>query len=787
MRWIVIEHLIKGLFLGLLAYAALALPTPAAAAIVAACLVGGLSAGLVVAALRSVVRPAGRATAYLLFLLLEFPQAITGGLLLGLALGIRLAPARPVDPALLPTMAGAGLVLGAVSLALKVWPGRWTRLGLAVGTAVLLVAGGLYAIDRWPDFIPEADRPAIGMYLLLGLPFFYLLTFVGEAEETEVEVALWCTAIAVGVWLVKATPGLPVLAFLIPVSLFYVYTSRVLPGLRVFKHTLRGISYGRVGLPADALAALGRAVALDPTNSLARAALWEVHRQIDPAAIDDRLLGMIDPGLCLARVDRLLASSPTAEQASEARQLLDLVAKLGPAWTDRVRYWRAVAATHAGDIDAAAAHLTPLLEPGHESLAAWQLALVLHPALEQRVGRPALEMPGRRLAAIAVVERTLEKSPDDPTAWMLKRVLYAPLTAAEFCAGSAGPFDAGYVEQLGRALLDDPTRVRRAAEFLGIAAEARPEDAPRLAQLAADALDQHGDRDAARDVRRAGRRAGATVGVRNLNDTARASYFAVTKSLAESALVAKDWAEAADCLRDYAESDQSGIETLRTLAECHERLGDPLAALAATARGLVYNKADADLLARRDRYTYSVLPDQLQSEAQKTAIDADYCMARAKEMLDSSQADAEQLDWARHLAELATVVRPAAITAQVLRARAALRLGDRDTGLQLLEDIREQKPAAFASTAEEEAWLFANRLLGDMYLNDLDRADLAVGCFLDYRKSSRSGADTLYKLGLAYERSGQRGKAAGFFEQAASYDGHPIAPDARAGLSRVRS
>jgi len=42
-----------------------------------------------------------------------------------------------------------------------------------------------------------------------------------------------------------------------------------------------------------------------------------------------------------------------------------------------------------------------------------------------------------------------------------------------------------------------------------------------------------------------------------------------------------------------------------------------------------------------------------------------------------------------------------------------------------------------------------------MYLRELDRPDLAVECYTAYRNSAKSGADTLYKLGEAYERLGE--------------------------------
>ena len=76
--------------------------------------------------------------------------------------------------------------------------------------------------------------------------------------------------------------------------------------------------------------------------------------------------------------------------------------------------------------------------------------------------------------------------------------------------------------------------------------------------------------------------------------------------------------------------------------------------------------------------------------------------------------------------------------------------------------------------------------LGDLYLNELDRADLAVDCFLEFRKATKSGADTLYKLGLAYERLNEPARAAKYFEQVKAFDGHPLASEAGSALARVR-
>ena len=69
----------------------------------------------------------------------------------------------------------------------------------------------------------------------------------------------------------------------------------------------------------------------------------------------------------------------------------------------------------------------------------------------------------------------------------------------------------------------------------------------------------------------------------------------------------------------------------------------------------------------------------------------------------------------------------------------------------------------------------------------MGRPDLAIPCFNAYRKSSKSGADTIYKLGQAYEQIGDRARAAKCYENVTSYEGHPLAPEAREGLTRVRT
>ncbi len=152
------------------------------------------------------------------------------------------------------------------------------------------------------------------------------------------------------------------------------------------------------------------------------------------------------------------------------------------------------------------------------------------------------------------------------------------------------------------------------------------------------------------------------------------------------------------------------------------------------------------------------MPDDLRQRRDLAAhgFDIEYCLTKARKLLDAKHGDLETVEWAMHLIELARVLRPDLIVGKVLHARAHLRRGERDQAVELLESVRKPRPENFATGADEEAWYLANRLLGDLYLAELARPDLALECFTSYRQSSKSGADTLYKLGQTYEQLGDR-------------------------------
>jgi tetratricopeptide (TPR) repeat protein len=822
MRWLQTEYLLKGVYLGLVLYAAL---QQAAAgerswgllARVNLLTLAGLLLALAVAGLlklREGYRVKGRLVVFLLFLLLESPTLVYAGILGGTLAGIylgRLPDQGDLDNLFLPVVGGgaaAGLVFGLLHQVRH----RMARIGSILALGAGLVAAALYWFGKIGDLAGRqhhalADPTVFGTQLLLGIPFFYLLTFAGQEEESEVEIGAMCATLGLGLAILTSDSiQYRSLAFFLPPLLYFGYTLRVLPGLRVMKHAFRGLSYARVGRHRRALQAFRRALQLDPNNRLARDGFWEVHRSLDlkQLASDPQTLALVDLDLCLDRAGSLLIQGkPEPAQLDEALRLLDLVLSLRPALRPPVDYWRAVAHLHARDYDHAAAELEHLLGPDHYGpdnpqrqsvlLQAWQLALLLHEEMRRRVGLPQLALPGRRMEAIAAVERHLANQPDDKAVWGLKRLLYQDVTEPEYDAfaghGVAAPhFDHAYVQQLGLALIDDNARWQRGGEYLRMAARGLPTLGPTIFVQIAQAHQRAGHLDDARHNYELAKRAGAGVGPKNLADAERQAYFHTVKLLADDAHARGDLSAAIENYHLYTESERSGLETLRTLAELYERTGDALSALRVTDMALVYNAKDKDLLERKDRYYYSVMPEQLRAKLEqvKAGFDFDYCIRKARTILDGRYTDVEWLDVAHHLAQLALVVKPESLTAKVLLARALLRYGERDKAIAALEEVRSPKPEKFASGEDEDAWFVSCQLLGDLYL-EVGRADLAVPCLIDFRKSTKSGARTLFKLGQAYEQLGDVKRAKRCYEQVTAYEGNPLTPDAYEALSRLQT
>jgi tetratricopeptide (TPR) repeat protein len=809
MRWNQIEFILKGLFVGLLVFVALLQPTWPQIGEVCLYTLGGLGVCLAVAGfnkLRAGYRIRGRLPAFVLYLLLEHTALVYTGVLLGMALGVyAVAGPERLDERLAYCVAG-GVALGLLLMGLRLSYFRDPRVNLGLHVVLALALGAAaYFLLRG---LSAEQRPMAGTFFLVGSVFFYLLTFVGMVEETSLEFAVLCAAVGVGLWLLLAdlSEGMYSLAVGVPVALFIVYVRYILPGLRVFKHVLRGIGYAGVGANRLALWSLGRALQLNPHHPLARETLWRLHRGLDTDEIvkDPETLAMVNFDLCLERVAELLTNPPTPAQKREAQRMLHLVETQRPAMTPRCIYWNAVLLLHEKQTDQAVEELSRLLDPaGNDAnnpqrkavlLQAWQLALFYGPeAVQRRVGAVQLGLPGRRMEAIAAAERRLAEEPNDAGAWDLKRYLYAGLGEPEY--NEAAPpgqavaeFDHEYVRQLGQANLQDPAHWQRGVELLRVAARGLPRQAVAIFVQLAQAHDKAGDPDQSWAYYRAARDAGRSVGAKNLANENRHTYFAVVKMLADDAMANGDDAAAIENYHLFTEYERSGKETYRLLAELYQRRHDAWSALRCVEQGLkIYDATDKDLLARKDSYYYSVTPEELRQrwEGVNKYFDVDYCLKKARWLLEQPSHDLDLLDWAEHLVKLAQVGRPDSIAVKVLRGRLLRRCGEVQEAMAILNDVREHRPESFASGEDEDAWYLSCRILGEMYLED--RPDLAIPCLRDYRKSSKSGADTDYKLGVAHEHLGDLVQAQKYYQMVVSFQNHPLAPDAREALYRLQT
>lgn len=798
MRWTHAEVMLRGLFLGLWAFAAFFQYSGTGVADGVG-MTAIVSVSLALSAVSAIVLLGGRPGPRLgqwLFALCEKPGYAYFGILSGTLAAIGFVTKLRIEPSVLAACAAGGALSGLIVMALRRLPRGWPQTYVPLAATAIAVGAAVTAFKLWPDAIADVRIRFGGWLMLVGTPYYWLLSLVSEADESEPDVAVWCGMLSLACWLIPLTPNAPWLGAVLPAAIYYFYVRQVMRRLQAYKHTLRGAAYAVAGRHRQALVALRQATAVQPANRRARATLWDVHRTLEPNEIlsDPELQRLIDPALCLDRAARLLADPPTSAQAAEAAHLLTLVQRLALPLHSAVGYWRAVAAVHAREWDRAEDEFARLLEPKSDAVrrsllpAAWQLALSAHGDLIHRVGEPQLTLPGRRLEAIDVVEQALEESPGDEASQGLKRILYAGLGERDLGPAQPGRLDVLYVEQLGLALADDASQFRRAAEYFAIAARAWPAESPRLWQAAADVYERHGDIGAAHRAREQGKQSGLAAGAARLSPEAKQAFYRTVKRLGEDASARGDLDAAIDNYLLYGESERSGIETLRTLADLYERRGDALAALHAVERALIYNPQDGDLLARKDKYHYSITPEQARNapEGLRQAIDGDYCVAKARQLLDLRDADVELLDWAKHLTDVAIALDPGGYQCRVLWSRVRLRLGQRDEALRVLEDVRGTRPARFISSDYEAAWYAATKILGDLYLNEFDRPDLAAAAFADYRQCSRSGADTLYKLGLAHERTGDAARAAKFFELVSTYEGHPLHYEATEALRRVR-
>lgn len=832
MNSILREYLAKGLFLGLWAYLALVHPDWSAVGKVLAWTAGGLAVGLLGGMVQQFLRgfrPGNNLLGFLLLVLLDSPYFLYAGILGGLGVGLVVETDPQTAPDLAAVVGGlaavtpggigrdwlgycalGGVLLGYGFVQLRSVKDGFYRfvLGAVVGAALIFLA--VSYLGKLPDFESAEMKRWFGIVLLLGLPFFYLLTFCGEAEESEVEIAALCAGLGIGLYLLRlstiASEYTDKLILLAPLILYYVYVTRLMPGLTTFKYTLRGYGNLSLGRVRESITNFGRALQLDRKNELATKGLFQLHRQIDVSKLDPDTIRLLNFEFCLTVAKTYLVGDtpPTEKQRGEAIRLLDIVERYAPARRPTVDYLKAVAYCHAKDFDLAAGYLAQLLNPetpypeGSNRNAvlfdAWALALRHHPRMVERLGEAHLAEPGRRIEAIRAVERQLAKTPDDPTAADLRRHLYTYLTEAEFVAacGASGPpqeFNYDFIEQIGLSLVEDadPNRAERGAGFLRIAGRGLPARGPMIFTKLAEDAGKRGDAEAVRGYLEQVKRAGLTVGANRLPAEAKPLYVSALKRLVEDSEQKGDFETAVGDYRLLIEATKEDANSLRRLAELEAKAGDLMNAILAVETGLLYAKSDADLLAKKDSYYFSVSVERVREVKDKIArwFDVGYCIRKATAVASSKEPDLDTLDYGLHMAKLARVIEPTRHAAMVAEARILLRKGERDAALGLLEDVREQPKGT--GEENEDAWYLATRLLADLYLNELDRPDLAVAAYTDYREYQKSGAETMYQLGLAYEKLGNVPAAIRAYEGVTVYTQHPRYYDASEAVRRLKA
>lgn len=815
LTWQQTEFLLKGVYLGLLVTIALLQPKPDELSLIALFTISGLVLFLGKAAiqkLREGYRIRGRVLGFIVFLILENPGLVYAGLLMGMTVGAgwtfvwwrhggdrEAAELQAVNA--WPILAGA--ILGGIFYGLRHVRQRLYRFWIGIAMVGVLFASAALLYHFHGSALHERQWDNIGLLLLLGIPGFYLLTFSGMVEESEIEIAAMCAALGIGLWafLRHVGPAIGASVVLVPLIIFFFYTTRVLPGLRVFKHALRGMSYRQLGETRLALISLGRAMQLDPASPLARQQLWDIHRDLDFGELKNHpdLVPFLNFDFCLERVSQSLQSRPDPAELREVMKMLDLIADEQPSLAAVCAYWRTVGNLHQHTYDEAQRQLESILKlpqmhtDGRQAIhfAAWQLALYGHPEMARRVGNVLLPQPGHRMDAIAAAESQLALTPQDPTAWDMKRQLYSELTEREYWS-LAQPdqpmqrFNYEYVEQLGLALLDDPTQWQRGCEYLRIAAHGQPHKTANLYIQIAQTHEKHGDAAGMWANYQKAMQVGRTVGVQNLQPADREALFSNVKRIGEQAIKTEQIDVALEAFKFYTLHESAGIETYRLLADLFEKKKETWLALHCTEHGLTYNSEDKDLKERKDRYYYSIMPDELRARWENVQkwFDVQYCRDKVSWLLEKWNGDFELLDWAAHLAALAHVAQPASISARLLKARIHRLKGEIPEAIAVLEDIRQNRPEKIPGGEEQTAWYFAHRLLGDLYLDD--KPDQAIACLLEFRKSDEAGADTSYKLGRAYEALGDLVRAAACYQEVTAYERHPLYYEARDALDRVK-
>ena len=208
LRSALFEQALKGLFLGLWAYLVVLHPSWDAVGRVLLWLAGGTAVGLVLGMIQQCLRgfrPLRNLPGFLLITLLESSFFLYVGLLGGLGLGVAVETNPPEGrEAWLYYFAGGGVLVGLIFSQVRRIRHDIARLVAGAILGISLVVFVLWGGAELGYFQPDSTEPTaiefmqlLGTLLLVGLPFFYLLLFCGETEESEVEIGVLCAALGI--------------------------------------------------------------------------------------------------------------------------------------------------------------------------------------------------------------------------------------------------------------------------------------------------------------------------------------------------------------------------------------------------------------------------------------------------------------------------------------------------------------------------------------------------------------------------------------------------------------
>ena len=253
------------------------------------------------------------------------------------------------------------------------------------------------------------------LVLLAGLPFFYLLVFSSETEESEVEIACLCAVLGVSLYQLRLRSSLgeqfDKLVFLLPAAIYYVYTTYVLRDLTVFKHTLRGYGYLSARRPDYAAAFFARAVQLAPGHTLANQGLRKLLAGLDYDKLPDSTAVLLPPRSASRSPRRRCSATPRYRRRSRPP---------GACWTSwpgtgpsgrrapntarrrpdarrglRPRGRHTLAPPRPRRLARVAGR-----KPAARAVRGVATALAQHPELSSRLGEAELAKPGRRVGAL---------------------------------------------------------------------------------------------------------------------------------------------------------------------------------------------------------------------------------------------------------------------------------------------------------------------------------------------------------------------------------------------------